>query len=351
MPIRRHSGSGSRSGPATSGSGAAAGRRARASEARQLRLHLGQPGRVPGHQDGVVLVGEVARLVLPVRVGRATPQEVALVGQVPALVARRIGPRALHCRRSVAPSPHWPPPPSARRTRGSGARRGRPRPPARRQPRTSGMIQMSGTPPASGGTKQDGLAVLGHEHLVDVGGRTGPAATMLSIWCRTAMAVVAFDWATERSVHDGQRTPASMAAARCAAVGGAVSKSAAADDQRHGQDDQRQGHPGPQRQAGRDAQPRDARACSAWAAARNESRFFCVAGPTSTAVTRPAGIDHEGRRRRRHPVAARRWPRRGRSTAGQRSPFVLQEAASPSTDVSWNTTLTMSAPSAACACS
>src|SRR5580698_3609169 len=47
-----------------------------------------------------------------------------------------------------------------------------------------------------------------------------PAATMLSIWRRTAMAVVAFDSATERSVQDGQRTPASSAAARCPAVGG-----------------------------------------------------------------------------------------------------------------------------------
>ena len=52
-----------------------------------------------------------------------------------------------------------------------------------------------------------------------------PCATRLSIWCRTAMAVVAFDWATETSVHDGQRTPASMAAARWAAVWRAVSKS------------------------------------------------------------------------------------------------------------------------------
>ena len=116
-----------------------------------------------------------------------------------------------------------------------------------------------------------------------------PAATMLSIWCRTAMAVVAFDCATERSVHDGQRTPASMAAARCAAVGGAASKSAAADDQRHGEDDQRQGHRGPQGQAGRRSATRTHAPGPRRRRFRNESRFFCVAGPTSTAATRPEG--------------------------------------------------------------
>src|SRR5579872_1894199 len=45
-----------------------------------------------------------------------------------------------------------------------------------------------------------------------------PAATMLSIWCRTAMAVVEFDWATDRSVQAGHRTFVSMTAARCATV-------------------------------------------------------------------------------------------------------------------------------------
>ena len=51
-----------------------------------------------------------------------------------------------------------------------------------------------------------------------------PSATRCSIWWRTAIAVVAFDCATERSVHDGQRTLASMAAARCAPVAGVPSK-------------------------------------------------------------------------------------------------------------------------------
>ncbi len=51
-----------------------------------------------------------------------------------------------------------------------------------------------------------------------------PAATMASIWCRTAMAVDAFDCATEMSVHDGQRTVASIAAARADAEGGPESK-------------------------------------------------------------------------------------------------------------------------------
>src|ERR1700722_712786 len=38
------------------------------------------------------------------------------------------------------------------------------------------------------------------------------------------MAVVAFESATDTSVHDGQRTSGSSAAARCPAVGGAESK-------------------------------------------------------------------------------------------------------------------------------
>ena len=116
-----------------------------------------------------------------------------------------------------------------------------------------------------------------------------PAATMLSIWCRTAMAVVAFDSATERSVHDGQRTPASIAAARCPAVGGEelnapLPITSATTRTTTGRATRAQSGSGSER-----AQPLGAPAWSARAAFRNESRFFCVAGPTSTALTRPAG--------------------------------------------------------------
>jgi hypothetical protein len=75
------------------------------------------------------------------------------------------------------------------------------------------MIQMRGTPPASGGTNRI-VWPYSDTSTWSMSALDLPAATMLSIWCRTAMAVVAFDSATERSVHEGQRTPASSAAAR-----------------------------------------------------------------------------------------------------------------------------------------
>ena len=147
-----------------------------------------------------------------VRVVEGAVQEVALVGQVPALVVR-----------GSVPSPPPPRDPSTV-TRTVSSDRSASKARLRRQKTTP--TPTSAPAPSDqrddpderdaagvGRHQQDGLAVLGHEDLVDVGGRP-PGATMLSIWCRTAMAVVAFDWATETSVHDGQRTPASMAAAR-----------------------------------------------------------------------------------------------------------------------------------------
>ncbi len=60
----------------------------RAGEQDELGFHLGQPGRVPRHQEGVVLVGEVAGFVLASGVLEGPTQEVTLVGEVPVLVAR-----------------------------------------------------------------------------------------------------------------------------------------------------------------------------------------------------------------------------------------------------------------------
>ena len=117
-----------------------------------------------------------------------------------------------------------------------------------------------------------------------------PAATMLSIWCRTAMAVVAFDCATDTSVHEGQRTSASMAAARCATVSGADVEGAAADHQRDAQHDQGERDPGPQGHRGVAAvRSLDIRACLLRAALRYESRFSWWPDRSSTAVTRPEG--------------------------------------------------------------
>ena len=119
--------------------------------------------------------------------------------------------------------------------------------------------------------------------------RSGPAATMLSIWWRTAMAVVAFDWATERSVQEGQRTVGldggrPLRRRRRSGVEGA-----APDDQRDGEDDQWEGHPNPEGHAGRALShrthapappappPGTNRGSSAWP------------GPRGTADTRPEG--------------------------------------------------------------
>ena len=53
------------------------------------------------------------------------------------------------------------------------------------------------------------------------------------IAARTATAVGAVDWATERSSQLGQRTTDSMAAARWAAVGGDEVRTPLPDDQGH----------------------------------------------------------------------------------------------------------------------
>ena len=194
---------------------------AAASSAASSCLHLGQPRPVPRHQHGVVLVGEVAGLTLTIGVGQR-----ALAGS-PArrsgTSARRAGPLRSFRRRDSSTVTHRPLRPAARRIRGSGARRGRPPPTRAPAPRTMGMIQMSGTPPASGGTSRM-VWPYSDTRVRSMSAFDRPAATMLSIWWRTAMAVVAFDSATERSVHDGQRTPASRAAARWPAVGGDESR-------------------------------------------------------------------------------------------------------------------------------
>ena len=75
----------------------------------------------------------------------------------------------------------------------------------------------------------------------------------------------------------------------------------------------------------------------------------CVAGPTSTAVTLPAGL-------MKNVVGGPVTPYRsamappGSLMAGQRSPFLSRKARAVDV-VSWNTTLTMSAPSVVCVCS
>ena len=60
---------------------------ARGPSAASSASHLGQTGRVPRHEEVVVLVGEVARLVLAAGVVERAAQEVLFVGEIPALVA------------------------------------------------------------------------------------------------------------------------------------------------------------------------------------------------------------------------------------------------------------------------
>ena len=89
-------------------------------------------------------------------------------------------------------------------------------------PSTRGMTQMIGMPPVSGGSSKI-VWPYSDTNTWSIWAADRPSATNCSIWRRAAMAVVALDWATERSVHEGQRTPASMEAAFCEAVGGAES--------------------------------------------------------------------------------------------------------------------------------
>src|SRR6516164_11805674 len=85
---------------------------------------------------------------------------------------------------------------------------------------------MRGTPPVSGGTSKI-VWPYSETSTWSIEEVDRPASTMDWIWCRTAIAVVALESATDTSVHEGQRTSASMAAARCAAVCGDDAKTPA----------------------------------------------------------------------------------------------------------------------------
>ena len=216
----------------------------------ELRLHLGQPGRVARHQDGVVLVGQVARLVLAVRVVEGAPQELALVGQVPALVAAAdwSGPRPPPAirRPSRAPAPRAFSASKARLRR----QKTTPTPTSAPAPSTSGMIQMSGTPPASGGTSR----------------MVWPYSDT-STWSMSAVDRPGRHHALDLVAHgDGRRRVRlghrEVGARGAAHVGldrggplrhrlGRRVEGAAPDDERHGEDDQRERHPRPQGHAGR----------------------------------------------------------------------------------------------------
>ena len=153
--------------------------------------------------------------------------------------------------------------------------------------------------------------------------------------------------ATERSVHDGQRTSVSIAAARCAAVW-RFEEHAAADDQRHGEHGEREAEPDQSGSAARRrSAPLERQPVSPGrlrATYRGSSRW-----PGPRGRGHPAGrIDDERGRRRRHPVAL------GDGTAGvadgrpqvtvlRRKPFAVDV-------VSWKTTLTILAPSVAWLC-
>ena len=91
MPRRRHHGMGARSVCVERARRprAALDTGAVAFERGQLRLHLGQPVAVALHQECVVLDGEVAGRTLTVGVSQGPLQELMLVGQVPAFLARR----------------------------------------------------------------------------------------------------------------------------------------------------------------------------------------------------------------------------------------------------------------------
>ena len=150
------------------------------------------------------------------------------------------------------------------------------------------MIQISGTPPASGGTSRMVWPYSDTRRLVDVGGGAPRGHHGLDL--------VAHGDGGRRVRLGDREVRARGAAHRGLDGGGALRRGrrrrvedATADHQGDGEDEQGEGHAGPQGRADSCPQPFDVRACSALAARRNESRFFCVAGPRSTAVTRPDG--------------------------------------------------------------
>ena len=286
MPSRRHSGIGRRSAcagcpPAAGaarpfdGAGAAASRVASSASTSASRGRRAPPA-------GVVLVGEVARLALTVGVGQGALQELPLVGQVPALVAGRAVRAAppgrfvdahdtdlfrLQRTEVAAPAPEE----NAHAGQGAGAE-------------DDGDDPDERDAAGVGRDEQDRLAVLGHEGLVDVGvglpGRHHALDLMAHRDGRGGVGLRHREVGAGRAAHAGLEGGGALARRRRRRV-----QRTAADHQRDDQDGHRQGHAGPERQRGPDAQPPDAPAWSVRAAFRNESRFFCVAGPTSTAVT------------------------------------------------------------------
>ena len=296
----------------------------------------------------MVVVGQVARFVLPVCVVERAVQEFALVGQVPAVVTRgSVARRSVHVGTGAAVDGHDT---GSSAFSESNARLRRqnttPTPTSAPAPATSGMIQMIGIPPASGGTKRM-VWPYSDTSTWSMSAPDRPCATRLSIWCRTAMAVVAFDWATETSVHDGQRTPASTAAARCDAVWGVRVEEPAPDDERHPEDDERKRDAGPQ------GQPRALThgADGLLRLGGGQERVEVLLGGRSDERRGDAagGIDDEGRGRCRHPVALRDRPARVAHGGPEVAVGPQERAAVPT--VSWNTTLTMSAPRTAWVCS
>ena len=136
--------------------------------------------------------------------------------------------------------------------------------------------------------EQDGLAVLGHQGLVDVGGRAPRSHHALDL-------VTHGDGG--RRVRLGHREVGARGAAHRGLDGGGALRrgrrrrveDAAADHQGDGERRPGGGPRGPTGARRSCAQPFDVRACCALAARRKESRFAWVAGPRSTAVTRPDG--------------------------------------------------------------
>ena len=155
-----------------------------------------------------------------------------------------------------------------------------------------GMIQITRDAAGVGRRQQDGLAVLGHQRLVDVRRRGAGRHHALDLVAhRDGGGRVGLG---HREVGArGQRTSASMAAARCATVGGDESSAPLPMIRATARTSERQEPPGPRAGTRRDGHRSGAASAlaprSRRAAFRKVSRFFCVAGPSSTAVTRPAG--------------------------------------------------------------
>ena len=192
-----------------------------------------QPGQVPLAQGQVVLVGEVAGQVLGVGVGQRPGEE------PPALLERPRAPGSALVR----------PIPGRHRPRRAVVGGGRARPPARPRrhtPPTRGSSQTSSDHPLAGGSRtiEEPYRATRYDSIC---WSVRPSAICWGTAARTATAVGAVDWATERSSQLGQRTTDSMAAARWASVGGDEVKDAAAEDQGHHQHDAERR---PQREAG-----------------------------------------------------------------------------------------------------